>query len=108
MKLTRHELYIDPIKLSGYLLDINHTDGGSKAGLLMSFGFSIEDIYKLNEAILQHADNAEAGLLQNPFGDKFIVERNMHTPTGKSLMIRSIWIRKKQEEIIRFVTLYPL
>ena len=108
MKLTRHELHIDPLKLSGYLLNINHIDGGSKARLLMSFGFSVEDIYKLHEAVLLHADNADVALLQTSFGDKFIVERSMPTPTGKSLMIRSIWIRKKQEEIIRFVTLYPL
>ena len=106
--LSKSNLYIDPVKLKEYLLNMDHIDGRSKAKLLISFGFSSTDIDKLHQAILGHVNNTDVKLLQTTFGDKFIVEGDMVTPVGKSLKIRSVWIKEKQEEIIKFVTLYPI
>ena len=55
-----------------YLLDINHTDGGSKAKPLLGFGFEVSDVSKLNNAIREHASNNEISKkdVVSDFGEK--------------------------------------
>ena len=109
MKLNIQNLYIDPAKLKDYLLNPDHIDGRSKAKLLISLGFNVDYISKLHDSILLHAaENDFDQLVHTKFGEKYLVEGNMTTPNGKILEIRSVWIKERQEEIIKFVILYPL
>ena len=45
---------IDPRKVTHYLLDPRHPDGGPKAAYFMRFGFREEDPKPLMEALLEH------------------------------------------------------
>ena len=51
---------IAPEKLSGYLLDPNHAEGGAKARFFLGFGFSAQRPEALATALLAHAKGLEA------------------------------------------------
>jgi hypothetical protein len=109
MKLSLETLYINPEKLRSYLLNIHHIDGSSKAKLLLSFGFNINDIAQLHNEIISHAIINEASkVIVTEYGRKYTIEGLIQTPSGRAVMIRSIWLQEIQEEIIKFVTLYPI
>lgn len=103
------EAYIPDPKLSGYLLDIDHPFGRSKALFLNSLGFRRNQPEVLRRALLQHAaDNAVSSFQQTPFGAKYLIEGRISGPTGTAAAIRSIWFIETSERRPRFVTAYPL
>lgn len=55
---------VEPGKLAGYLLNLNHSKGGSKAKFFLANGFSSRT---LEQALRAHADGAEAIVRTTPF-----------------------------------------
>jgi hypothetical protein len=109
MKHPLKNIYINPQKVKSYLLNINHPDGGAKAKLLIGFGFTIKYTSVLETAIINHVTNNDVcKVITTPFGEKYLVEGPIETPFGKSLQVRSVWVKELKEEIIKFVTLYPI
>jgi hypothetical protein len=109
MKLSRRHLSIDIKKLKGYLLNLLHPDGGSKAKLLMEFGFNSGDYITLKNAILNHAAKNDINkIVTTEFAEKYMVEGHLETPSKRRLIVRSIWAKELRGKKIKFVTLYPI
>lgn len=103
------EAYVPEPKLSGYLLDIDHAFGRSKALFLNNLGFRRDQPDVLRRALLQHAaDNAVSSVQLTPFGAKYLIEGRISGPTGTAVAIRSVWFVETGERHPRFVTAYPL
>lgn len=110
MKLPQDKLDIAPGKITLFLLNPDHDSSGSKAKLLMHFGFSPERPGELEAAILQHAlvNEVAKTLTFNDTEERYLVEGHLMTPVGRTIHMRCVWYRKINQEIIKFVTLYPL
>lgn len=96
-------------KISGYLLNPTHPDGGSKARFFELFGFTATAPDILAEALLAHA--ASANLAREgltPFGDiKLIYEGPLYAPSGRSPIVRTVW-RLLPDDTAHFVTAVPM
>ena len=107
MRLTN--LYVNPQKISNYLLNVNHPDGGSKAKLLIGFGFDLNHVSVLENTIINQAMfNDVSKVIPSTFGEKYLVEGNIKTPSGKFLQVRTVWVKELKEETVKFITLYPI
>jgi hypothetical protein len=42
-----------------------------------------------------------------PFGTKYVVDGRVTTPSGRELVLRTVWMIASNEEVPRFVTAYP-
>lgn len=109
VKLSRRNLSIDIKKIKSYLLNVRHPDGGSKAKLLIEFGFNAEDHSTLINAIFNHATkNDVSNIVRTEFAEKYLVEGPLETPSNRQLIVRSIWAKELKGKMIKFVTLYPV
>jgi hypothetical protein len=79
-------------KLQGYLLDVKHKRGKSKAALLLSFGYTREIWQTLENDLRQYHLTAEVTTMrETPYGKRYEIRDFLITPNGRSLMVRSIW-----------------
>ncbi len=99
----------DPRKVSLYLLNTGHPDGGSKARFLICFGFDPRYPECLASALLLHARSHKVTRLQKtPFGTNYVLEGELETPDGRNPRARTIWAIDDGSDAPRFVTLVPL
>lgn len=96
-------------KILGYLLKLDHVDGGSKARFFHGFGFRIDAPDILAGALLSHATPqnmaAEAAIR---LGDrKLVFEGVIVAPNGRTLKVRTVW-RVDRDGTALFVTAVPL
>lgn len=97
---------IPPEKLSAYLLRRREHD--DKSGFLERLGFSIDAPGVLEAAIRLHASEGEAIMDgQDEYGDHFALIGRLAGPQGER-SIKSIWVWRRDENALRFVTLYPV
>lgn len=95
-------------KLSNYLLDENHEQGGSKAKFFKSFGFKTEETEILKNSLLQHAiDRNVDSSVENEHGKKYVLKCEITSPDNRNPCIKSVWIIKKGESTPRLVTAIP-
>lgn len=109
MKLPNaHLAIVEQEKITGYLLNAAHPDNGGKAAFFQMLGFHEGDWPTLATALRKLADAGEvAKSVESAHGQKYIVEGSIETPSGKSPMVRSIWIVDRGPEAPRLVTAYP-
>ncbi len=99
---------IDPRKATEYLLDEDHRVGGSKARLLMSFGFDPQHPEQLLAALRDHGRIHDAQPLPaTKHGSKYVVRGLLKTPDGRALRIRTVWIFDAGGAFQRLVTAVP-
>ena len=110
MKLpNREQAYIQPQKLTGYLLSETHEVGRSKAKLLRAFGFNQENVAMLEQELLRIAQTQEVQeTIATPHGIKYVMDGMIQTPQGRSLQLRTVWIIDTEQTKPRFVTARPL
>lgn len=102
-------VHIDPRKVSDYLLNLRHPDGGPKAAFLIRFGFGPDNLQALIEALLAHGRlNTVTRLQKKEFGTSYIVEGPLNTPDGRNPNLRTVWIVENDGGAPRFVTAIPL
>jgi len=100
---------IPDAKIGGYLLSATHRDGKHKARFFELFGFTAEDPAALADALRQHIADHEVALVEpTPYGVRYVVERIMTTPDGRTPWVRSVWFIDKGQEIPGLATAYPL
>jgi len=101
---------IDEAKLLNYVLSETHPRGRHKARVFRSrLGLTVNDAAMLRQALLDAATAPNA-----PFHFKGVDDHGEHlnldfalsTPVG-SATIRSIWIVRFGETVLRFVSCYP-
>jgi hypothetical protein len=96
-------------KIEDYLLNIGHPIGGDKARFFLHFGFRREDWAILSSALRQHAcENQVARSDSDADGVTYLVEGPLHTPSGRTPRVRSVWVIEMGELAPRFITAYPL
>jgi hypothetical protein len=100
------KIIIERKKVVEYLLNVYHPDNVGKARLLINNGFDPKEWEEFAKSVIQHTQEASlVSELETPFGKKIILRGNLNTPSGKFLMIKSIWIVSGKSPIL--VTLYP-
>lgn len=97
---------IDDAKLDGYLLNLGHKEGGSKAALLLTHNFSAET---LRLTLLDHARSGRFHSGERrAFGYVFEIRDGVLTPIQRALDLRTIWaVDAETPTLARLVTAYP-
>jgi len=94
-------------KLTGYLLNIRHKRGGTKARLLAQFGYTVQNWGRL-EADIRRGLDAEIDLVRSTeYGTRYEIRITLQTPRGVLLTVRTIWQIDNGREVPRLITLYP-
>lgn len=105
-------LKIDPEqvmdKVVGYLLDINHPQGGSKAKYFTEMmGYSNKNAVDLANQSVFNGNNAEF-VGHNGYGAQYNLTVRIDSADGtKKHQINTGWIHVDGEDTIRLVTAYP-
>lgn len=96
-------------KITAYLLDETHREGGGKALFFIHFGFSVAEWEMLANVLRRHAHQHEAAKSQpTRFGTRCVVEGELDTPGGRKPIVRVVWFIRLGEDMPRLVTAYPL
>lgn len=108
-KLPNYEkAFIDPTKIRGYILSTEHPIGRFKAALFQRIGYTKENWEKLiNDIRNYHLPLDAEPVERNKYGRKYVIKGNFKSPSGKIVMLKSMWIILDGEDIPRFITIYP-
>lgn len=91
-----------------YLLNPGHPDNGSKVQFLASQGFGLQNWAILAVALRRLAQTTEiTERTASPHGEKYVVDGRLETPSGKSPVVRTIWIVDRGSHAPWLVTAYP-
>jgi hypothetical protein len=103
-----HLAIIERSKVENYLLDAKHPDGGSKARLLISLGYS-RDRWQTLEADIRAMVLAEEIVLSKstPWGTRYEVVAPLVGPSEDAVMFRSVWQIDLGTDRPRLITMYP-
>ena len=103
-----HNAVVDAEKITGYLLNPEHPDNGGKARFFLELGFSREGWPVLAAAFQKlAAAGSVVNNMETPHGGKYIVDGRIASPSGKTPVVRTIWIVDRGVESPRLVTAYP-
>ena len=95
-------------KIANYLLNAAHPDNNGKAEFFESFGFHLDDWETLAKACRRAALDGEViQRLETLHGVKYVLHAAMETPSGKSPLVRTVWIVDRGRNCPRLVTAYP-
>ena len=96
-------------KITRYLLDESHPVGGSKARWLMLAGYCPDRPQQLVADLLAIVRSSDVwAARRTKYGVRYEVTGMVRSPTGRDLVIRTIWIIESGRDVPRFVTAYPL
>ena len=109
MRLPNARLATVPeAKLTRYLLDTRHPDGGPKARLLLAHGYDASAAAVLREGLLRVArEGVVVDVRETGYGLSYGVVGELRTPRGTTLRVRTAWMVEPGEEQPGFVTAYP-
>jgi hypothetical protein len=109
MKLPNaHLAVVEQEKLIGYLLNAAHPDNGGNASFFRMLGFYESDWPAFAKARHRLADAGElVKSLESAHGKKYIVDGWITAPSGRSAMVRSVWIVDRGLVAPRLITAYP-
>ena len=109
MRLTdQFELFIGDEKLLKYLLAGNPVKANDTAKLFSLFGYSTENASILKNQLKEIASGCEVESIgENDYGIFYVVSDEIKTPSGKMLLLQTVWHVMDGSEVARFVTAYP-
>ncbi len=100
---------VEDMKLAGYLLNPDHPHGTHKARYLGCFGFTLDNLEEVRQALLEHGrSHVVARVAQTGFGPRYAVEGILKTPDGRNPRMRTVWQLDDGEVAPRLITAYPL
>jgi hypothetical protein len=95
-------------KITDYLLNPLHPDGASKAVFFAAHGFKVEHWQEFAAALRELAAGFPVVKQQDSrHGKKYVVDGPLTTPSGKTPLVRTVWIIDQPSENPRFITAYP-
>ncbi|HEY0322566.1 MAG TPA: hypothetical protein VGC66_16545 [Pyrinomonadaceae bacterium] len=95
-------------KIVEYLLNPAHPDNGGKAAFFMALGFRAEDWEILADALRRMALNSLVSQhMETIHGKKYIIDGVIEAPTGKTPVVRTVWIIDGDADFPCLVTGYP-
>ena len=109
MKLpNRESALIEPEKLTEYLLNIDHHRGGTKAKLLLRFGYSPANWQQLEADLRRYHLGMDVNLIrETPYGTRYEIRATLQTPTNESLTVKTVWQIDQGQDFPRLITLVP-
>ena len=100
---------IDRRKLTAYLLSDRHPVGRHKARVLRALGYNAADADRLARDLRTIARTGSVeDARETPFGVRYIADGQVRSPSGRVVLLRTIWVTPKEATTPRFVTAYPL
>lgn len=106
--LNSERAVIEPSKLTEYLLNSEHKRGGTKAKLLILFGYSLENWQQLEADIRRFHLGVEANVVkETAYGVRYEISANLLTPINKQLFVKTVWQIDKGTDFARLITLVP-
>lgn len=103
------EAYADEHKLKGYLLNLGHRQGGSKAKFFLGRGFTASDWEGFAEALRHHAQSNPVSLSKSSlFGMNYALDCHVPTPDKSNPCIRTVWEIRPDDPRPRLITAHPL
>jgi hypothetical protein len=100
---------VDEEKIVGYLLNRQHPDGAGKAKFYESLGFDVSLWQVLADALKDLVKHSPVRChVDSVHGSKYIIEGPLHTPSGRTEVVRSVWIIDHGKTVPRLVTAYPI
>jgi len=105
----RENAIVEDTKITGYLLNLQHPDGRSKASLFLKAGFSLENIAEFRTFLLNHAQVHQVTKAeQTKFGTKYIIEGQVETLDYFRFNLRTVWMMATNSNQPKLITAYPL
>lgn len=99
---------IDQAKIVRYLLDVDHPDGGSKARLLISLGYTPANWQQLEDDLRKmHLTEDFVEPKETVWGTRYEVVAPLTGPTGDTVVFRSVWQIDLDTDAPRLITMYP-
>lgn len=93
-------------KLTHYLLV--HRDSDDKSNYLSLGGYTVSSWQVLEQDLLSLAASGDAKFERaDGYGTLYSVTGYVKGPNGRILSVKTIWMRDSDEEITKFITLYP-
>jgi hypothetical protein len=105
---NREHAVVEHEKVKDYLLNEAHPDGYGKAEFFTALGFRRETWEALVDALRQIArDSPVTKSMTSTHGHKYIVDGLLQAPSGRTAMVRTVWIVDAGMDTPRLVTAYP-
>ena len=99
---------IEPSKLTEYLLNSEHKRGGSKAKLLIQFGYSPDNWQQLEADIREFHLTVDVHVIkETAYGIRYEISSNLLTPINRSLLVKTVWQIDTGTDFPRLITLVP-
>lgn len=99
---------IERKKITDYLLNPQHEQGGPKSRFFMALGFAPEMWEDLRDALIKHRQSYQPITPEiTPFGLKYCVVGSLESPTGHAPQILAVWQYNIEGGYSHFVTAYP-
>ena len=99
---------IEPSKLTEYLLNTEHKRGGTKAKLLLQFGYSPDNWQQLESDIRKFHLTVDVNLIkETTYGTRYEVSANLLTPINRLLLVKTVWQIDTGTDFPRLITLFP-
>ena len=99
---------IEPLKLTEYLLNSEHKRGGTKAKLLIQFGYSLENWQQLESDIRRFHLGVDANVVKETmYGVRYEISASLLTPINRQLFVKTVWQIDKDTDFARLITMVP-
>lgn len=93
-------------KLTNYLLISLPQD--DKANYLRLAGYQLDNWQILQRDLLTLVETSDATFEMSPvFGDSLSIVDSLTGPNGRSLLVKTIWMKENKTGFTKFITLYP-
>lgn len=98
---------IERVKVVEYLLDATRSRG--KAAFFRGFGFTVEGWEVFAGALRRHgATYSVSSAVESAWGIRYSVDGPLETPSGRSPLVRTVWLLQKGADVPRLITAYPI
>lgn len=105
---NRDRALIEDGKLTGYLLDLTHTDGGPKARFFLAYGYRVGHPDVLRADLLAHGrTHPVAATRHTPHGMRYTISGSLMTPDGRTRLVRTVWQVDIGTDFPRLITAHP-
>jgi hypothetical protein len=94
-------------KITEYLLNEHHPQGGAKARFFIRVGFRRHEADRFEQALLELAQTSEMQESRSQFGRKYVGLGLLLTPNGERLPVVTVWMLREGQPPPTLVSAYP-
>ena len=99
---------IEDSKLTEYILSPVHPIGRFKAAFFRRLGYTLTNREAFEQQLKKLALSENISKTEDIYyGKKYIIKGEIESQSGKSVKVITVWVILKDEDIPRFVTVYP-